>query len=223
LRYNLPEKEQRPELIYFTGLDGSGKTTYVDMLAKYLRQQGMPIKVVWLRMSHYLSKPLLLFCRLVGLTEYENIDGICVGYHHFYRSKIVSWLYVFLRGIDTSIDAIIRVYLPARIFGKTVICDRYVFDAMIDLMVDTHLNLENTFIWKWFWFLIPRRSYIFLIERDDKYIQDCRPEMNREEFFVHRKNLYTQVFKNRALPVNNNSLIKDTFNEIRALINERKG
>jgi hypothetical protein len=95
-------------------------------------------------MSHYLSKPLLLFCRFVGLTEYENINGVRVGYHHFYRSKIISWLYVVLRGIDTWFDALFRVYIPARILGKTIICDRYIFDVLIDLMVDTHqFNLWN--------------------------------------------------------------------------------
>jgi thymidylate kinase len=217
----LPGNRYKSKLIYFTGLDGSGKSTYVELLAEVMRKQGIPIKVVWLRMSHYLSKPLLLFCRITGLTEYEDIDGIRVGYHHFYRSKIVSWLYIFLRSIDTSIDALTRVYLPAKIFGKTIICDRYVLDSMIDLMVDTHINLEKTLLCKWFWVLIPQRSYIFLVERDDKNIQNCRPEMNREEYFIRRKKIYYQVFKNRTIRVNNNSLIKDTFNEILARLNER--
>jgi thymidylate kinase len=216
------KKQNKLELIYFTGLDGSGKTTYVEMLANEMRKQGLTVKVVWLRMSHYLSKPLLLFCRIVGLTEYENIDGIRIGYHHFYRSKIVSWLYIGLRSIDTTIDALTRVYLPGRLFGKTVICDRYVLDSMIDLMVDTHINLEKTIICKWFWKLIPQKSYIFFVERNDEHIKNCRPEMKRTDFFLQRKKIYNQIFTDRTIRVNNNRLINDTFNEILLRLNELK-
>jgi hypothetical protein len=95
-----------------------------------------------------------------------------------------------------------------------------VLDSMIDLMVDTRINLEKTFICKWFWALIPQRSHIFLIERDDKYVHNCRPEMNREDYFIRRKKIYNQVFKSRTIRVNNNSLIQDTFNEILVRLNE---
>ncbi len=210
---------KRPPIIYFTGLDGSGKTTFVNMLAEALRRQGWPVKVVWLRMSHYLSKPLLLYCRLVGLTEYENINGVRVGYHHFYRSKIVSYLYIFLRGIDTWFDALFRVYIPARFFGKTIICDRYIFDALIDLMVDTHLNLENSFVWNQLCKFIPKTSLIFFIERDDIYVRSCRPEMIWDELFFLRKSHYIKVFKSRAIRVNNNT-IENTFAQILEALNE---
>lgn len=211
-----------PPIIYFTGLDGSGKTTFVNMLAEEFRRQGVPVKVAWLRMSHYLSKPLLLFCRIVGLTEYEEIDGVHVGYHHFYRSKVVSWLYILLRGIDTWFDALFRVYLPARVLRKTVICDRYVLDAIIDLMVDTHVNLERTIIWKSLSALIPHGTVVFFIERDDRFVRNCRPEMVREEVFLQRKRLYMSVFKNRAIRVDNDSTIENAFNLILEQLNEAK-
>ena len=211
-----------PPIIYFTGLDGSGKTTFANMLAQEARRQGLPVKVAWLRMSHYLSKPLLLFCRTVGLTEYEEIDGVRVGYHHFYRSKAVSWLYIFLRGIDTWFDALFRVYLPSQILRKTVICDRYVLDAIIDLMVDTHVNLENTFIWKSLCTLVPHGTLIILVDRDDKFIRNCRPEMVRDQVFLRRKRLYMSVFKNRAIRVDNNSTIRNTFKLILQELNEAK-
>lgn len=210
----------RPTIIYFSGLDGSGKTTLVNMLADYLKREGWPVKVVWLRMSHYLSKPLLLFCRIVRLTEYEIIGDVKVGYHHFYRSNIISWLYVLLRGIDTWFDALFRVYIPAKIFGKTVICDRYVFDALIDLMVDTHINLENSIVWNQCCKLLPNAAPVFYITRDDNLLKECRPETINDQFFIYRKALYMRVFKRRAKNIENNSTIESAFNEIIKGLNE---
>lgn len=187
---------KRPPIIYFTGLDGSGKTTFANMLAEDLRRQGWPVKVVWLRMSHYLSKPLLLFCRIAALTEYEVIDGVRVGYHHFYRSKIISWLYILLRGIDTWFDALIRVYIPARLFGKTIICDRYIFDALIDLIVDTHrTDLWNGILIRSLIILLPKESRILLIERDQSEIIACRDELRLSKTFRYRSELYKKLSK----------------------------
>ncbi len=183
-----------PPIIYFTGLDGSGKTTFANMLAEDLWRQGWPVKVVWLRTSHYLSKPLLLYCRLVGLTEYENINGVRVGYHHFYRSKIISWLYVVLRGIDTWFDALFRVYIPARILGKTIICDRYIFDVLIDLIVDTHRSgMWNGILVRCLVILLPKESRILLIERDQSEIIACRDELRLSKTFRYRSGLYKEL------------------------------
>ncbi|MBI5049488.1 MAG: hypothetical protein HZC11_01085 [Nitrospirae bacterium] len=46
-------------LIVFTGIDGSGKTTQAELLAKNLRQDGLHVSYVWSRWEPFFLKPLL--------------------------------------------------------------------------------------------------------------------------------------------------------------------
>ena len=58
------QKRQVPKIICLSGVDGSGKTTLSKMLANELHKKGFNVSYVWMRYNHYLTKPLLGFCRL---------------------------------------------------------------------------------------------------------------------------------------------------------------
>ena len=79
------------KIIAISGIDGCGKTSIIKELIKSLSKNGEESRYVWLRYNHYITKFLLAFCRLSGLTKYENVQGVRVGYHEFYRSKIISF------------------------------------------------------------------------------------------------------------------------------------
>lgn len=70
-------------IIYITGPDGSGKTTYLEEIQRFFNEKGNRTNYVWLRSPKILSKPLMAYCRLAGLTRYKNIDGIRYGGHEF--------------------------------------------------------------------------------------------------------------------------------------------
>ena len=92
----MSENNNIPDLIYVMGIDGSGKSTVSEYLADELREKGYDVDVVWLRFNHVITKPLLGFCRLIGLTRYETCDGIRVGYHDFYKSSVISFFFILL-------------------------------------------------------------------------------------------------------------------------------
>ena len=46
---------KRGYLISIYGLDGAGKTTQVNLLAKELRKLGFKTKIVWIKSSHTLA------------------------------------------------------------------------------------------------------------------------------------------------------------------------
>jgi len=129
-----------PRVIYVMGIDGSGKTTVVENLSKLLEDKGYHVYAEWLRFNHVLSKPLLGFCRLVGLTRYEKKDGIRIGYHEFHRSKVISWLYIYLQYLDALRVRIFRIDPKIRQKNCVLILDRFVYDIIIDLMIDTGIE-----------------------------------------------------------------------------------
>jgi len=209
----------RSKIIAISGIDGCGKTTVIEKLQEELSQKGLPLKYVWLRYNHYLTKPLLLLGRLLGLTWYEPEDPR-VGYHEFYRSKVISWLFIFFTYIDTLLASVVRVYIPVYIFGNTVICDRWVLDIIVDLGVDTRRPVSMSSLWvRCFLALVPKKAKCFVIERDSFLVENVRSEHRLDKNYPRRLELFEKVsLFPVAVPVDNNSSIDKTVQSILHLL-----
>jgi len=183
-----------PRVIYVTGIDGSGKTTVVEWLAEQLRGRGYQVDVLWLRFNHVLSKPLLAFCRLVGLTRYEMTNGIRVGYHEFHRSKLVAWLFVAFQYLDAVMVRWLRIGPRLRKANRIVVLDRYVFDILIDLMIDTRIDdLHSGPVGKAFLKLLPAGTVVLPLLRDRDSLLAARPESVVDRNFEARQRLYEEL------------------------------
>ncbi len=207
----------RGKIITVSGIDGCGKTTVIENLKVDLSLKGLPVKYVWMRYNHYLTKPLLLLCRLLGLTWYEPEDPR-VGYHEFYKSKVISWLFIFLTYVDTLLASVFCVYVPACVFGKVVICDRWVLDILVDLGVDTRRPVDLSSFWvRSFLALIPGGAKCFVIERDSSLVEKARSEHQLDKNYPRRFELFEKVSAFPiAIPVDNNSSIEKT---VRLILN----
>lgn len=205
----------RGKIIAVSGIDGCGKTTVIDELKAEFSQKDLPVKYVWMRYNHYLTKPLLLLCRLLGLTWYEPEEPR-VGYHEFYKSKLISWLFIFLTYVDTLLASVVCVYVPAYVFGKVVICDRWVLDILVDLGVDTRRSVDLSSFWvRNFLALIPSGAKCFVIERDSSLVEKARSEHQLDKNYPRRLKLFQKVSEFPvAITVDNNSSIEKTVRRI---------
>jgi len=184
-------------IIAVSGVDGCGKSSIIENVMADLAKQGRPCRYVWLRYNHYLTKGLLAVCRLAGLTKYEYFEGVRVGYHEFYRSRIISHLFVWLTYIDTLMASAALVYGPALFSDKVIVCDRWVIDIMVDLEVDTGIRFApGGFYYRLFTALVPQSSRNFIIERDPDLIRQVRMENVHDRNFLKRVKLYRWHGKN---------------------------
>lgn len=180
-----------PRVICVTGIDGCGKTTVVQWLRTRLQQEGYQPVVLWLRFNHVLTKPLLAFCRLTGLTRYETIDGVRVGYHEFHRSRMVSWLFVLLQYLDAVRVRWLQVAPRLRGAKRVVILDRFVHDILVDIMVDTGItDLDRRFFGRALLRLLPAGTLVLPLARDAKPLLEARPESHVDRNFSVRLRLY---------------------------------
>ncbi len=181
----------RGQIISISGADGCGKTTIIRSMRSMLSELGVPSRYVWLRYNHYMSRGLLAFCRLAGLTRYEEIGGVRVGYHEFYRSKVVSWIFVVLTYFDTLITSVLKVYFPVFLKKNVVICDRWILDILVDLELDTRIQFNpSTGIGRMFMGLIPAQCHSFIIYRDQQALIESRRENALDRNFSKRLSLY---------------------------------
>lgn len=206
-------------IISVSGIDGSGKTTIIENLTAELEQAGVSTSYVWLRYNHYLTKILLVFCRLIGLTVYENFEGGRVGYHNFYKSKIISYLFIWLTWIDTLIATLVTVYFPV-MMGKTVVCDRWIADILIDLHLDTHLPVNKSgFAFKAFYSLIPKSALILMVDRSFDAIYQAREEHAYDKHLEKRFQCYQQLRDSGLCRVIDNTKSMDfTIEQVREVL-----
>jgi thymidylate kinase len=195
-------RQSIPKVIYVMGIDGSGKSTVSEHLARKLREQGFKVHVEWLRFNHVLSKPLLGLCRLIGLTRYETHDGIRVGYHDFHRSRVISWLFVLLQYLDAW--RVLQLKVKPRIKGerKILILDRYVYDILVDLMVDTGFDgLLSSRMGRTFLSLLPPDTKLLLVDRALDKVLEARPEGRVDTNFTKRYQHYRRIAEQSTVEV----------------------
>ena len=172
------ENSGPPRFICLVGVDGSGKSTFARMVEKELTARGYRTKYVWLRMNYMLTRPLLLYCRLTGLTRRPTINGQKISIHEFQNAPVVATLVQYLHWIDTALAYFFKAYLPMRLRGETIICDRFVYDILIDFIVESgDSDLHDRLIWRLLLSLMPEDAKVFLIKANREVIIERRPDV----------------------------------------------
>ncbi len=197
------------EVIYITGADGSGKTTFLNDIESKLTSQNKLVKHIWIRSPKILSKPLMVYCRLKGLTKYKTIDGVVYGKHEFYKSSFVSWLFPILQLIDFKIK---WFFEKRKIKSEEVLLfDRFSLDTLADLMVDTkRLDLHKTWIGRSFIKLIPINTKILIPIVSEDIIRDRKKDTLHDEHLMNKIEVYNILVKDIKIKAfdNNRNYIK---------------
>jgi len=186
-------------VICIIGPDGVGKTTHVTKIIDEFRERGYLYEYRWLRFHHFLSIPALLFARIMGYTEAETLpNGKKVSYHHFENSRMLCFLYPLLLWLDTLIFVTVKFYIPKYILGRNIICDRFVFDTLVDLGLSiNHKGIASTKIGKFFLRLAPQNTVIILLIADKEELRGRREDVYYdrilEEKILAYKNLAAQL------------------------------
>jgi hypothetical protein len=204
-------------VIVISGIDGSGKSTVIAELKKSLQQLGYSAYSPWLRYNHYLTKGVFVIAKLLGLYSYEIRNGRRVlGYHDFYRCRLISFLFIFTTFIDTFFASLVKIYIPVYVLRRTVICDRWVPDILIDVAIDTGKDkLEKNMIWKLFWLLVPNRAKVFVIMRNSHDVLTCREENRISRDFNIRFSMYNDLARlGGAHAVDNNGPVFGSVSQI---------
>ena len=204
------------KIIVISGVDGSGKTSVIEKLQATLEKQGVETRYLWLRYNHYLSKFVLAFCRYTGLTRYLHFENSRVVYHDFYRSRLISWLFISTTWIDTFFVSLFKVYLYRPFSNKLIICDRWMYDIMVDLEVDTHIEFANGGTLKRrFLSLLPSDAICFVISREMEKVRKERDESVNDENFPVRSRLYQRHAQDgKLITVDNNGTIDESVEQV---------
>ncbi len=198
--------------IIISGIDGSGKTTVINMLKNNLEKEGKHVDYIWMRYNHYLVKGMNALARLLGLSVKVHNEMGDVWEHRLHKSPLFCKLYVCCSYIDNKIAR--RRVLNLK--GDYVICDRWINDILIDLGAECRLNgiLDG----KWFnrfQAILPEKSYQFVVKRNLDDVLGCRVENHTNPDFKYRFQLYQKLMqKDEVHVVDNTGTIENSVRQI---------
>jgi len=163
----------RGQLICFTGIDGSGKTTQSKRLFETLRKFEVNCEYSWSRWEPFLLKPFISLFRTKAKrvknngghtpeTEYSVLKKIK---KRIFKYKFVLAFYQYTALLDYYLQIKKKISRPLE-EGKVVICDRYVYDLCVDFAVNfgySEAGFARLLKWRPMAYF-PRPDFIFLID-----------------------------------------------------------
>jgi thymidylate kinase len=190
----------RGRFIYLVGADGTGKSTQARLLLDNLRQLGSDPRHLWLRFPFFFSLPLLAYARLRGYSWHEVTNGVKHGYWDFRRSWLMSRVFPLALLVDATLVSLYRVRLPLHL-GRTILCERYVLDMLIDLQLGTHRPLLDSWERRAFLRLLPGDALVIGLAAPEAVVIRRRADLQHDRLLADKLSTYTALFRQIACPV----------------------
>jgi dTMP kinase len=121
---NLTENNYTGKLIVFEGTDGAGKTTLINMTAEYLARKLGNENILLTKQPTDISRKTKLFQKMMYCSNHDEIN---------YRA-------VQLLTLSDRIQHNYEEIVPALKSGKTVICDRYIYTSVANMLARGYRN-----------------------------------------------------------------------------------
>lgn len=159
-----------------------------------------------MRFNHIIAKLVNGIGRVTGLSEKIKYKNVTVGYHYYYKSSLISWMYIIATLLDLYLVYPFKILWPL-INGRVVVLDRFIYDIMVDLMVDTGIeDLPQRWPGRLLRKFLPRDSASFFLKVDLKLIHERRPDTVYDKTHSKKYNLYKRLSTDFQLNTIDNNL-----------------
>lgn len=187
-------------------MDGTGKTTLSKDLVEVLNKRGVKCKYVYGRLNPVILKFFILignrlFIRERGISknysDYSNTKRRAIEKHSF-LSRVYQRILLF----DYIPQILFKVKLPLFI-GKSIVCDRYIYDTVItDLSVDMNYSTDKIItvlnnLLRFF----PEPDITFLIDVPEEIAYNRKDDTPSISYLKERRWIYLDIGKEYGMVI----------------------
>jgi dTMP kinase len=208
---------QMPMLISFSGIDGSGKSSYAQALKRAFEGCGLRTKYIWTRVGS-----LEGFQSLRKLRKVKSSSSIITNnpVEYFYEMKRYfskSWrriLWHIINILDFCLFYNLKVIF-ALLRRRVVICDRYIPDIFVDLYTYPDNNSESIFWLKFLSKCLPNPDISILLDVSPEVALQRSKGKDCLKFLQRQAELYHKILKMKV----SNLEIVNTEGEFQSICN----
>ena len=184
--------------ICIIGIDGSGKTSHAKALAKSLKQKGLPCKYVWARWTPQFLKPIQF---VLNKFYFKSKSVYTSNYEEYTKEKrkiignhVLGLIWQYLVLLDYFFQYLFKIRLPL-LFRQIIVCDRYIYDTMVDLMVNFNFSGEETEgnFMRYFLSLFTKPDLIFLLDVPEVVACKRRGDLGLLNYLTDRRKIYLEL------------------------------
>ena len=173
-------------LISISGIDGAGKSTLIHHLQEFLQQEyGVSSRSIWCKFGNY---PLNRYLPSKPTRQPQSPA------HAYQLAKHPSITYTVYGQILLALHLaqIALVVCRALEQDQFLICDRYIFDTMVDLQQELHYSLaqaQHVLAARW----IPQPTHKFLLDLPADVAFTRKTDTRSFEFLQQRRGMYLDI------------------------------
>ena len=155
----------------FSGLDGSGKTKHIEKLQNVFRACEVKSNYVWNRAGSLpIASSALKIARFFKFrVQINRKNSSSDKTNNLPKNGLTIKVWRIINSIDLILFYFFKINIPL-ILGKVIICDRYVYDSIIDLEYIGKSDNFNRIIYKMLKFLAPIPNIQFFLDLNPNII-----------------------------------------------------
>lgn len=194
-------------LVSFSGPDGSGKTVHAQTLEKILIVCGLEPKYYWNRTAtsgfiRFFSVIIKAFRKSQTSKEGAQNPG-AAGRGERLRNPLLRSLWSYLVAADMVWSYFSQVRLPM-LWGKVVICDRYIFDAATEMECSlSPRDKINRLAIKLMLILTPKPAIAYFLDIPDDVCAERKAENTDSDYLRQQREKYSHLIKRYDMRVKN--------------------
>ena len=186
-------------LIVFSGLDGAGKSTQIDLLKRAFHKKARPFRQIWTRGGY--TPGFETFKNLLRGKK-KKIKGTG-GQGSEKSTRYAKQKWKRQLWLSFAILDLCRIYgLKLRwwkLQGEDIICDRYIWDTLVDFRTNfPQENVDQWFLWHVLEKITPKpdAAFLLVIPPRESLKRTGGVEPAAESLFSTRLQLYQELAKN---------------------------